>query len=176
MILTWHITCICSSPRVLLIRVLSGQTSTKGSGISSPWGRPARTCIHELEKVGRWCELRHAVVADIEDESRQNTEQCSRRRGESSPSELSVNRASRMVAVGSSRDHHTPAHPRTSFIPAPKFVIGPGLRCLICFSASRARARGARFLVRSLHDLSASANSPHSPATDRTRGAFSFDQ
>src|SRR6266446_894756 len=46
----------------------------------------------------------------------------------------------------------------------------------LCSSASRAWSRGPRFLVRSLHHLSASANSQDSPAIDRTGRTLSFDQ
>src|SRR5258708_25114356 len=81
-----------------------------------------------------------------------------------------------MVVVGGSGDHHAATHNRASFISAPEFVIAEGLPRPIYTSASGARPRGPRFLVRSLHDLSASANSQDSPPTDRTRRTLSFDQ
>src|SRR6267143_5664460 len=81
-----------------------------------------------------------------------------------------------MVVVGGGGDHHAATHNRASVISAPEFVIAPGLPRPIYTSASSARPRGPRFLVRSLHDLSASANSQDSPSTDRARRALSFDQ
>src|SRR5260370_7451541 len=81
-----------------------------------------------------------------------------------------------MVVVGGSGDHHIATHNCAGFLSASQSVIAPGLPYLICSSASRAWSRGPRFLVRSLHHLSASANSQDSPAIDRTGRALSFDQ
>src|SRR5260370_8855977 len=81
-----------------------------------------------------------------------------------------------MVVVGCMGDHHIATYNCACFLSASKSVIAPGVPYLICSSASRAWSRGPRFLVRSLHHLSASANSQDSPAIDRTGRTLSFDQ
>src|SRR5437867_10765953 len=81
-----------------------------------------------------------------------------------------------MVVVGNGSYHHITAHCRTGFVSAPQSVALNRLPFPICSSASCAWSCRPRFLVRSLHHLSTFANSSHSPATDRTRGALSFDQ
>jgi|SRR5437588_5886606 len=77
------------------------------------------------------------------------------------------------VVVAGSSYHHIATHDSAGFLSAPEFVIAPGFPRPICSSAS---GPWPSFLVRSLHYLSASADSQDSPATDRTGKARSSDQ
>src|SRR6266702_1928264 len=81
-----------------------------------------------------------------------------------------------MVVVGSGGDHHAVTHSCLGFISAPQLFVAPGLPCLICSPASGTRSRRPGFLVRSLHHLSAFANSPDSQTADREKRAVSFNQ
>src|SRR5260370_12813434 len=139
-------------------------------------GKPSKFCFQEAGRTGRWCELRQVVLAGYENETRQDARQISRWWGWSPPNEFSEDRASRMVVVGSGGDHHAAAHSCLGFISAPELFVAPGLPCLICSPASGSRPRRPGFLVRSLHHLSASANSPDSQTADRERRAVSFNQ
>ena len=69
------------------------QVAIMGKAISSLWGNAASSYLHDVGKMGRWCELRHAVLAVYDHKTRQDAEQFSRPGGEIPPSELSENRA-----------------------------------------------------------------------------------
>src|SRR5260370_28016222 len=150
--------------------------SNQGQGILRSMGKPSKFCFQEAVRTGRWCEVRQVVLAGYENETRQDARQLSRWWGWSPPNEFSEDRASRMVVVGSGGDHHAATHSCLGFISAPELFVAPGLPCLICSPAIGTRSRCPRFLVRSLHHLSASANSPHSQTADRERRAVSFNQ
>src|SRR6266478_6070310 len=81
-----------------------------------------------------------------------------------------------MVAVGSGGHHHAAAYHGAGLLPASESIITTGFSRAVRTPASGQRSSRPGVLIRSLHDLSAYANSPDSQAAHRKRRAVSPDQ
>src|SRR5260370_17158502 len=81
-----------------------------------------------------------------------------------------------MVDVGSGGNDYAAGHHGGGLLFASKSIISTGFSRTVCASSSGPRSHRLGVLVRSLHHLSAYANSPDSPAADRERRTVSFNQ